>query len=238
MKLPLGRNLWLGVYSAWGWLLYANTFALILMPLWVSIDVTPHCPRGNCHHGERRKWHLITTVASATTARGEWAALCGKWKSNVGLDKIANDMSILFNTFYMLYEVTNNTFPSFVEDQISWQSVFEISITTVYKGPLIILSPLWQIHGTNCHMPLLSYVAYFLTYIMPHIFYTTTSLAYHKKTTMYLYDNSMYCAMSLHMNKVHRKFTSLMIVICYYITKADIDITILNEQCMRHFLGK
>ena len=29
-------------------------------------------------------------------------------------------------------------------DQIIWQSVFEISVATVYKGPLILLSPLWQ----------------------------------------------------------------------------------------------
>ena len=41
-------------------------------------------------------------------------------------------------------KVTNDTFPSVVEDQIIWQSVFEISVATVDKGPLILLPPLWQ----------------------------------------------------------------------------------------------
>ena len=41
-------------------------------------------------------------------------------------------------------KVTNDTFQSVVEDQIIWQSVFGISVATVYKGPLILLSPLWQ----------------------------------------------------------------------------------------------
>ena len=89
-------------------------------------------------------WHLMATVTSATMARVEWSALCtcGKWKSNEGLDKIANG-PVTTCTFYS-NQVTNGTFPSIAEDQIIWQSVFEISIAKVYKGPFILPSPLWQ----------------------------------------------------------------------------------------------
>ena len=53
-------------------------------------------------------------------ARGEWAGLCGLAIEN--LDKIAPS---LWN------EVANEAYPSVVEAQIIWQSVFKISIATV-----------------------------------------------------------------------------------------------------------
>ena len=45
---------------------------------------------------------------------------------------------------HLLYviKVTNDMFPNVAEDIISWQSAFDLPIAMVYKGPLILLSPL------------------------------------------------------------------------------------------------
>ena len=99
------------------------------MPLWIYMAWGTSWPQ----------WHL-----PPWREENEQAFVhCGKWKSNKGLDNIANGPALHVHS--TCNKVTNDMFPSVAEDQIIWQSVFEISIASVYKGPLILLSPLWHI---------------------------------------------------------------------------------------------
>ena len=90
-------------------------------------------------------WHLMATVASAT---------CGERRMSRPLYTVANksqmkaliklQMTLSLHVPSICNKVTNDMFPNVAEDQIIWQRVLEISVATVYKGPLIQLSPQWQ----------------------------------------------------------------------------------------------
>ena len=83
-------------------------------------------------------------------------------------------------------------FPSVAEDQNIWQSVFEISVATVYKGLLILLSPLWQMppwHRMSYATVILSGIISLCTRTVS----TPRKIFHHKKyTNLYTSDQISY----------------------------------------------